>query len=138
MRTEVTFGRGIVVGIDVQGVIGTGLHATLAADASLIVKIDDSVGAPVEGFGGANGNAGGRIAVVTSHHPEVAAGVRKFALLDVLHPGAKDAQWNLVFLLARHRAGVTTDTSILIYDESVSHTSEFDIVLEGMTGECRG
>src|SRR5215469_2384742 len=59
MRAEVTFGCCIVVGVDVQGVIRTGLHAALAADTSLIVKIDDSVGALVEGFGGANGNAGG-------------------------------------------------------------------------------
>src|SRR5215469_5924765 len=76
--------------------------------------------------------------MVTSHHPEVAAGVRKFALLDVFHPGAKNAQRHLVFLLTRHRAGVASDTSILVYNESVSHASELDIVLEGATGECQG
>ena len=75
--------------------------------------------------------------MVTSHHPEVAAGVWKFALLDVLHPGAKNAQRDLVFLLACHRAGVASDTSILVYNESVSHASELDIVLEGATRECR-
>ena len=75
--------------------------------------------------------------MVTSHHPKVAAGVWKFALLDVLHPSAKNAQRHLVFLLARHRASVASDTSILVYNESVSHASELDIVLEGAAGECR-
>src|SRR5260370_16244928 len=47
VSAEVAFGGGVEIGIDVEGVIGAGLHATLAADTSLIVKIDDSVGASV-------------------------------------------------------------------------------------------
>jgi hypothetical protein len=121
VRTEITLGCCVVVGINIEGVIGAGLHAALAANTSLIVKVDDSVRTPVESFGGANGNAGGRIAVVTSHHSEVAAGVRVLALLHVLDPGAKDAHRHLVLFLARDGAGMTANAPVLINDEAVAH-----------------
>jgi hypothetical protein len=54
--------------------------------------------------------------------------VRKFALLDVLDPGAKDTDRDLMFLFARHRAGVTTDAAVLIDDKSVSHLSTFTLL----------
>src|SRR6185437_11118836 len=108
-------------GIDIEGVIRAGLHAALAANTSLIVKVDDSVRTPVEGFGGTDGDAGGRIAVVTSHHPEVAAGVRVLALLHVLDPGAKDAHGHLVLFFARNSAGVAANAPVLINDEAVAH-----------------
>jgi hypothetical protein len=87
----------------------------------LVVEVYDSIGAAVESVGGTNLSAGGRIAVVTSHHAEVAAGVRKFALLDVFHPGAKHSNGHLVLLFARHGTGVTANTSILINYKSVAH-----------------
>jgi len=97
------------------------LHAALAANTSLIVKVDDSVGTPVESFSGADGDARGRIAVVTSHYAEVAAGVRVLALLHVLHPGAKDAHGHLVLFLARDSAGVAANAPVLINYEAVAH-----------------
>jgi len=97
------------------------LHAALAANTSTIIKIYDSIRTAVEGFGGTNVDTGSRVAVITSHHAEVAAGVRKFTFLYVLDPGAKDPNWNLVFLFARHRTGVTADTSVLVNDKAVAH-----------------
>src|SRR5260370_37045054 len=89
VSAEVAFGGGVEIGIDVEGVIGAGLHATLAADTSLIVKIDDSVGASVEGVGGADGNAGSFVTVVTSQHAEMAAAIGKLTLFHLLIPSAK-------------------------------------------------
>src|SRR6185312_5860429 len=59
--------------------------------------------------------------MVASHHAEMAAGVREGALLDVLDPGAKDANRDLVLILAGNRAGVTSDASVLVNYEAVTH-----------------
>lgn len=121
MRAEITFCCCVVIGIDIEGVIRAGLHAALAANTSLIVEVDDSVRTPVESFGGADGDAGGRIAVVTSHHPEVPAGVRVLALLHILDPGTKYAQGHLVLFLAGDGAGMAANAPVLINDEAVAH-----------------
>jgi hypothetical protein len=121
MGAEIAFGRCIVVGIDIERVIRTGLHAAFASDTNFIVEVYDAIGTAEEGAGGADLNAGSVIAVVTSHDPEVAAAVGKFALLDVFHPRAKHTQRDLVLFLARHGTGVTADTSVLIDDEPVAH-----------------
>src|SRR5262245_6103456 len=42
---EIALGRRVAVRIDVKRVVGAGLHARLAADAALVVEIDDAVGA---------------------------------------------------------------------------------------------
>jgi hypothetical protein len=39
----VAFLGGVVIGIDVEGVVGTSLHARLAADTTRRVEINDSV-----------------------------------------------------------------------------------------------
>jgi len=97
------------------------LHAAFAANTSRIIKIYDSIRAAVKSMGGTNLDAGGRIAVITSHDAEVAAGVRELAFLNILHPGAKDTDRHLVFLFARHRTGVTANTSVLINYKAVAH-----------------
>src|SRR6185437_14790781 len=121
VRAEVALGCCVVVGIDIEGVIRAGLHAALAANTSLVVKVDDSVRTPVESFGGTNGDARGRIAVVTSHHSEMTAGVRVLALLHVLDPGAKDAHRHLVLFFAGDGAGMAANAPVLINDEAVAH-----------------
>src|SRR5262249_13316993 len=126
----IAFCRGVAVGINIERVVGTGLHAALTADTPLIVEVDDSVRASVEGVGGADRGARRIVTVVTSHHPEMAANVGELAFLDVLDPGAKPPHRNLMFLLARHRAGVTANTSVLIDNKPVAHRERFSIVLE--------
>jgi hypothetical protein len=121
MGAEVALGRGVVVGIDVESIVGTSLHASLATDAAPVVEINDSISSPVERAGGTDFRARRIIAMVAPHHPEVARSVRKLALLDVLDPSAKYTNRHLVFLFARDRAGVTPDTPVLVDDKSVSH-----------------
>jgi hypothetical protein len=125
MRAEIAFRRGVVIGIDIQSVVRTSLHASLAADAPPVVEINDSVCSPVQRAGRTDFGTWRVIAVVAPHHSEVSRCVGKLALLDMLYPGAKYANRNLVFLFARNRASVTADASVLIDDKSVSHLLTF-------------
>jgi hypothetical protein len=60
--------------------------------------------------------------VVASHDRERAHGVRPGALLDVLDPGAVDAEGDLVFGLARNGARVASDARRLVDHEPVTQT----------------
>src|SRR5215831_20903000 len=121
VRTEIALGRGVAVGIDIERIVGAGLHATFAADTATIVEVYDSIRTAEEGVGGTNLNARSVVAVVTSHHAKVTPGLGELAGLHVLHPCSKDPDGDLVFLLARHGAGVAPDTSILVDNEPVAH-----------------
>jgi hypothetical protein len=55
---------------------------------------------------------------------KVTPGVREAALLDILHPGAIDAQGDVVLSLAGDRAGVATDTLAVVDDEAVVHSED--------------
>jgi len=121
VRAEITFGRGPGIGIDVQGVVGAGLHAGLATDAALIVEIDDAVASPEKGPGGTDLYAGGVIAVVASQDPKVTFGVGKLAFLDVFDPRPIDSDRDIVLFLAGYRAGMTADAAVLVDDETVAH-----------------
>ena len=117
----VALGRRVGVRIDVQGVVGAGLHAALASDAAPRIEIDDAVFACVQRRHRADLHAGGVLAVVAPHDGEVPGRVRIGPLLDVLHPGPVDAEGHLVLGLARDRAGVAPDTLPVVYDETVLH-----------------
>jgi hypothetical protein len=121
MSAEVALGRGVVVGINIESIVGTSLHASLATDAAPVVEINDSISSPVERAGGTDFRARRVITVVAPHHPEVAGRVWELALFDVLYPGAKDTNRHLVFLFARDCAGVAPDTPVLVNNKSVSH-----------------
>jgi hypothetical protein len=121
MSAEVALSRGVVVGIDVESIVGTSLHARFATNAAPVVKIHDSIGAPVQRSSRTNFRARRLVAVIAPHHPEMPRRMREFALLDMLDPGAKYPHRHLVFFFARDRAGVTPDATVLIDDESVAH-----------------
>jgi hypothetical protein len=125
MRAEIALGRSVVVGINVESIVRTSLHASLATDAEPVVEINDTVRPPVQGAGGTDLGARRVIAMVAPHHPEVARAVGKLTLFDMLHPSAKYAHRHLVLLFAGDRAGMTPNTPILIDDKSVSHLLTF-------------
>lgn len=64
MGTEVAFRRRLGLWIDVQRIVGTGLHAGSASYAALTVKVDYAVGPPEEGIGGAYADARGIVAMI--------------------------------------------------------------------------
>src|SRR5205823_1115612 len=109
MRAEIAFGRRVADRVDVEGVVRTGLHTGLAADAAVGIEIDHAVIAAIEGRHRTNGDAGREFTVVAAHHAEHPAVVRKLSLLDVFHPRAIDADWHLMLTLAGHRTRMATD-----------------------------
>jgi hypothetical protein len=121
MRAKIALGGRVAVGVDIQSVVGTSLHAGFAADASLVVEIDDSVSAPIECACRANFRARSVIAVIAAHHAEVARCMRELAFLDVFDPGSNNANRFLMFFFARNRASVAPDTTVLIYNKTVAH-----------------
>jgi hypothetical protein len=121
MRAEVTFGGSVRVWIDVQGVIRTSLHAAFASDAAIAIEIDNSVGTAIQRSRWTDLSAWSSVTMVAAHDAEVPTGVRELAFLDVLYPGTKDADGHVVFFFTCHRAGMTSDASILIEYESIAH-----------------
>ncbi len=121
MGAEIALGRRVVVGIDIQSVVRTSLHAALATDAASVVEINDAIGPPVESARRTNFRTRRVIAVIAPHHAEVSGSMWEFALFNMLDPSPKNAQGHLVFFFARHRAGVTSNTTVLIDDKTVSH-----------------
>ena len=121
VRALVALGCRVVVGIDVQGIIGTGLHAGLATDATVVVKIHDSVVPGVECLHRADLNAGRLRTVIAPHYREDPPGIGKFSLFNLFHIGSVHADGNVVFTLAGRGACVTTDAFSIVNDKSVSH-----------------
>ncbi|HKR28446.1 MAG TPA: hypothetical protein VJS11_13375 [Acidobacteriaceae bacterium] len=94
------------------------MHAALATDASVAIKVDDAVGAPEQRPGRTDFNAGSGVAMIASQYSKMAARVGKRALFDVLDPGAKNTDGYFVLFLACDRTRVAADTSVLIDDET--------------------
>ena len=71
--------------------------------------------------GRADLDAGRIVAVIAPKHGKVAPGFWINPFFDVLHPSPVHSDGNIVFFLACHRAGMTTDATVLIDDKSVAH-----------------
>lgn len=121
MRAEVALLGGVCVGIDVQGIVRTGLHAGLATDAAIAVEVDDAVVEPVERSYRADGYARSVVAVIAPEHGKETASVWILTLLYVLDPGPESAERDFVLGLASDSARVTADAFAMVYDEAVFH-----------------
>jgi hypothetical protein len=128
MRAEIAFRCGIVVRIDIESIVGTSLHACFATDAAPVIEINNTVCSPVQGAGGTDFRARRVIAMIAPHHSEVARCMGKLTLFDMLDPSAKYTHRHLVFFFARDRAGVTSNTTVLIDDKSISHLLTFTLL----------
>ena len=109
------------IGIDVKRVVRAGLHAGFASDAAAVIEINDAIVALEERAGRTNLDAWRLLAMVAAHHAEMAAGVGKGAFLDVLDPGAEDANRDFMLILAGDRARMASDASVLVDHEAVTH-----------------
>jgi hypothetical protein len=63
--------------------------------------------------------------MIASQHGEMTASVGIAALLNILHPGTIHADGDVMLFLARHRARMAADTTVLIDDKSVAHSRPF-------------
>jgi hypothetical protein len=79
--------------------------------------------------------------MVTPQHGEVAAGIRKCALLHGFDPGAEDSDRDIMLFFACDRTSMTADASILIdYKAETFRTHSFlqddqAIVEDGISGQ---
>src|SRR5690606_3493731 len=121
VRAEVALGGRVADRVDVDRVVGAGLDAGLAADAHVLVEVDDPVRAAVHGRGRADRHAGRVLALVAAQHPEVPLGRGAAPLLDLLDPGAEHPQGDVVLRLAGHAAGVAADAAVVIDELAPQH-----------------
>jgi hypothetical protein len=91
MCTEIALRRGMSVWVNVEGIVGAGLHAGFAANADIGVKINDAIRAFVERRHRANSNTGSVFTMVAAEHSKVTSCIGEGAFFDVFHPGAVHA-----------------------------------------------
>jgi hypothetical protein len=101
------------------------LHAGFAADAALIIEIDDPVHSAEQSDRRADRDARRIVAVVTAEHGKVPARIRILSLLDVFDPCTIHAYGDVVLFFARDRAGMAADAAMLINEKSVPHFKPF-------------
>src|SRR5438105_1234894 len=121
MGAIVALSGSVAIGVDVERIIGARLHTRLATDATLRVKIDNTVRPLVEGLGGTNSDAGGIITVVAAIDEKIAARVGELTFFDILYPRAIDTDGNVMFSFTCNSACMTTDTFTLVNDKGVFH-----------------
>jgi len=97
------------------------LHAGLAADASFVIEIDNSISPSKQRHRGTNFDARCVVAMIAAQHGEVAAGIGIAALFNVFHPCAIYTNGDVVLFLAGDGAGVTADAAVLVDEKSVAH-----------------
>lgn len=117
--TEVTLGRCICFGVDVDSIVGAGLHAGFAADTDAVVEFDDAVRPLIHGFGGAYSNTRGVGTMVAARDLEVTAIIGEGSRFNILYPGSIHPERNFVFALTCCGAGMTADTFPIVYDKPV-------------------
>lgn len=123
------FGCCVRLRIDVNGVVGAGLHACLAADADARIELDDSVFPLVHGAYGADMNAWRVRTVVAACDLEKPASVWESTFFCVLNPGPIYTQGNFIFRFTCSRAGVAADTFTIVNDKS--EIRHLDLPVEG-------
>ena len=115
----VALGRRARLRIDVDGVVGAGLHTRLAADTKAVIELHNAVGPLVHGLRGADTHTGRVGAVVTACHLKMAASVRVEAGFNVFHPGTAHPQGHFVLRFAGDGTGVAANTFAVVNDKTV-------------------
>ena len=114
------FGR-MVFGVDEDGVVRTSRHIRLAADARLLVEVDDAVLALEHGLSRARRDAWCICALVAAGDLEGPPDLREDSDVRRLEVGAGHPERNLVLALARGRARARTNASGLV--KHLDHTT---------------
>src|SRR5581483_6951976 len=119
MRAIVALGRRVAAGIDIQRVVGTGLHTRFAANAAIRIKVNDAVRALIESTRRTDLHARCIVAVITTIHQEIAARVWELSLLDILHPCPVYPDRHIMLSFTCNRTGVATNALTLINNKRV-------------------
>ena len=106
----------MALGVDVDGIVGTGGYAGLASDAFVSIEVNNAVGASVHGGCWTCVNAGRLVTLVAAGDLEVSLGVGEAPNIHLLHVSTSNPQRDAVFLFAGNRTGMTADAPVLVYD----------------------
>jgi len=76
--------------------------------------------------------------MIAALNRKYAASIRELAFFHVLNPRAIDADWQIVFLLARNGTCVASDAFAVVNDKSVIHmkTKLYNALLRSRTAEA--
>lgn len=113
------------VGVNVECVVGAGLHTGLAADTTVFIKIHNAIGPEIQRFDRANFDAGRIGAVVTAHHRKHPSGIRELAFFHLFYPSPEHADRHVVLGFAGGGAGVAADAFAVVYDKAVFHANNW-------------
>ena len=97
MGAEVTFCGRVGVGVDVDSVVGAGLHTGFAADADLWVKFNNAICALIHGCDWADTHAGRVGAMVAAGDLKVTSHIRIKPGFNIFYPSTVDAERNFIF-----------------------------------------
>ena len=121
MSTKITLFRHVIIRIDVKRIIRARLHARLACNTSLCIKVDDAVVKVVKGASRADIHAGRGLTVVAPQYRKEPFGCGVLTCFHILHPSSIHADWHLVLRFARHGASMATDALTVIYEKAEVH-----------------
>jgi hypothetical protein len=121
MRAEVAFCSSVVIRMNVNRIVGTGLHARFAAYAPIAIKINYAIFSLPESGDRANFHTGSVRAMIATLHRKNSAGAWKFTLFDVLNPRAIYADRQVMFLFTGNSTGMTSNALAIVDDEPVVH-----------------
>jgi hypothetical protein len=121
VSAKITLGGGMGSRIEIYRLVRAGFHTGFAAYTSLFIKIYNAIRTFVKGARGADGYAGGILAVIAALYQKVLTGVGVTAFLNCFYPGTENTQWYFVLTFTGGGAGVTTDTFSLVYHKAVLH-----------------
>ena len=119
MRAESAFGGGVRFGVEINRIVGAGLHAGFTSDANARVELDDAIVTLIHCGDGTDADAGRVGAMITARHLKAAAHIGIRARFNILDPRAIYTKWHLILRLARGTARVTSDTFALVNEEAV-------------------
>jgi len=108
------------LGVDVERVVRAGVHARLAANAIVVLEVDDAVIGTKQCVRRADRHTGCVVALVAAHHRKFACDVGEGASLDVLDPCSIDPQRHVVFALAGDSAGMAANAVVAVEHKAQS------------------
>ena len=118
---EVAFLDGAEIIVEIQRIVGAGLHTCPATDARVAIDVDNSIRAFFKRIDGTDRDAGRVGTLVATKHREVSADIRELADLRVLDRRPEVTDRNVVLGFAGDRASVTANAPRLIDNETVLH-----------------
>jgi hypothetical protein len=119
--TVVALSRAVGIGVNIDGIIGTSLHAGFAANADFRVKLDNPVMPLVHRGDRADADTGRIGAVITAANLKVAFGLGELPFFHVFDPGAIDPQGYFIFRLTSRAASMAANTGLVIDHKTVVH-----------------